>query len=133
MYDISNGSSFKSIRNWIKLIESNAQTNVFIVLVGNKCDKPERIITEGEGKKLANDLNMKFFEASSKTNQNVNEIFDYLTREILKKNNIEIKDKKNKKKSKNKNEGEKQKKNSDTKEIDFNKIFNLELYKFLKY
>jgi len=133
MYDISDGNSFKTLRNWIKLIESNAQTNVFKVLVGNKCDKPERIITESDGRKLADDLNMKFFEASSKTNQNVNEVFDYLTREILNNNNMEIKDKKNKKKSKNKNEGEKHQKNYDTKEIDFNKNVNLELYKFLKY
>ena len=45
MYDISDENSFKDIKNWTKLIESNAPTNVFKVLVGHKCDKPGRIIS----------------------------------------------------------------------------------------
>ena len=44
------------MRNWIKHIEAYAQTNVCKVLVGNKCDKPDRVITEEEGRKLASDL-----------------------------------------------------------------------------
>lgn len=76
--------SFKNIRNWIKQIEANAQTGVCKVLVGNKCDKPDRKVSEEEGKKLAADFNMSFFETSAKTNQNVNEVFEFLTREILK-------------------------------------------------
>ena len=79
-------NSFKNIRNWIKQIEANAQTNVCKVLVGNKCDKPDRVVTEEEGRKLASDFNMSFFETSAKTNQNVNEVFNFLTQEILKNN-----------------------------------------------
>ena len=71
------------MRNWIKQIEEKAQTNVCKVLVGNKCEKPDRDVTKEEGQKLANDFNLSFFEAS---NQNINEIFNYLTAEILKLN-----------------------------------------------
>ena len=74
-YDVTDQNSFKNIRNWIKQIEANAQTNVKKVLVGNKCDKPDRVVTEEEGKKLADDFGMNFFETSAKTNQNVNEVF----------------------------------------------------------
>ena len=74
------------LRNWIKQIEANAQTNVKKVLVGNKCDKPDRVVTEEEGKKLADDFNMNFFETSAKTNKNVSEVFNFLTQEILKSN-----------------------------------------------
>jgi len=79
-YDVTDQNSFKNIRNWIKQIEANAQTNVCKVLVGNKCDKPDRVVTEEEGKKLAEDFNMSFFETS------VNEVFNFLTEEILKTN-----------------------------------------------
>ena len=85
-YDVTDQNSFKNIRNWIKQIEANAQTNVKKVLVGNKCDKPDRVVTEEEGKKLADDFGMNFFETSAKTNQNVNEVFNFLTQEILKSN-----------------------------------------------
>ena len=85
-YDVTDETSFKNIRNWIKQIEANAQTNVCKVLVGNKCDKPDRKVTEEDGKKLASDFSMSFFETSAKTNQNVNEVFNFLTQEILKNN-----------------------------------------------
>ena len=49
-------------------------------------DKPDRKVTESEGRKLAEDFNMSFFETSAKTNQNVNEVFNFLTQEILKNN-----------------------------------------------
>ena len=85
-YDVTDQNSFKNIRNWIKQIEANAQTSVKKVLVGNKCDKPDRVVTKEEGKKLADDYNMSFFETSAKTNQNVTEVFTYLTKEILSSN-----------------------------------------------
>ena len=85
-YDVTDANSFKNIRNWIKQIEANAQTNVCKVLVGNKCDKPDRTVTEEEGKKLAEDFGMILFETSAKTNKNVSEVFNYLTTEILKSN-----------------------------------------------
>ena len=75
---------FKNIRNWIKQIEQNAQNNVCKVLVGNKCDKSDRVVSFEDGKKLAQDFGMEFFETSAKSNINVSETFTFLTKEILK-------------------------------------------------
>ena len=106
-YDVTDDNSFKNIRNWIKQIETNAQTNVCKVLVGNKCDKPDRKVSYEEGKKLADDYGMDFFETSAKSNTNVNETFNTLTQQILNKtvdsnnNNVcklQVKGKKDKKK-----------------------------------
>ena len=52
------------------------------VLVGNKCNEPGRVITEEEGKKLAKEYKIGFFESSARTGKNVNEVFNYLVKEI---------------------------------------------------
>ncbi len=59
------------------------EPNAIKILVGNKCDKPDRVVTEEEGKELANKYNMKFFETSAKTNMDVKEAFECLIKEIL--------------------------------------------------
>ena len=71
MYDVTDEISFLSTFNYIKQIEQNAQDNVCKVLVGNKCDKPDRKLREEKGR------------ARAKTNQNAEEIFTFLVREIL--------------------------------------------------
>lgn len=97
-YDITDYNSFESITNyWLKDIKENAPQNIIKVLVGNKCDKPNRVITEEEGKKLAEKYCMSFFETSAKSGLNVNEVFLHITKQIL--NKLEILEKAPKKKN----------------------------------
>jgi small GTP-binding protein len=88
-YDVTDDNSFKNIRNWVRQIEQNAQSNVCKVLVGNKSDREDRKVSFEEGSKLAKEFNMQFFETSAKSNYNVNESFTFLTKEIL--NTCEVK------------------------------------------
>ena len=83
-YDVTDQNSFQNVRNWIRRLEANSQRNRIKVLVGNKCDKSDRVVTEEEGKKLADEFNMNYFETSAKTNQNVNEVFYFLAQELYK-------------------------------------------------
>ena len=83
MYDVTDQNSFKNIRNWIKQIEANADKSAKRVLVGHKCDEPGRVVSEEEGKKLAEEYNMVFFESSARTGKNVSEVFNYLGKEII--------------------------------------------------
>ena len=38
VYDITDGSTFDSIRSWMQQIQTHAEAGVSTILVGNKCD-----------------------------------------------------------------------------------------------
>ena len=104
MYSITKRESFENIPQYMKNIEENGKNNVPIVLVGNNCDNQDRVVTEEEGRNLAEKYSIAFFETSPKTNQNINEVFDYLINGIFetstgKNNNINIKSDNNSKKT----------------------------------
>ena len=52
-------------------IASNATLNIVTILVGNKTDLENRVISEEEGRNFANDNNLLFIETSAKTGDNV--------------------------------------------------------------
>ena len=53
VYDCSDVSTFNNIANWLKQIEQHASSNVAKVLVANKCDRPDKIISSEQGQQLA--------------------------------------------------------------------------------
>jgi small GTP-binding protein len=85
-YDITNRESFDAVRQWVEeLVErSHPYTGKqSIVIVGNKMDKTnKRAVSYAEGESLATELGYKFYEASAKTGENVNEIFCNIVADI---------------------------------------------------
>lgn len=72
------------IRAWISTLDSNSLARMPAkILVGNKCDCAERMISFEDGEKLATELGMKFLEASAKENINIDELFHDLVADIL--------------------------------------------------
>ena len=77
VYDISNRDSFEHISSWIEDCKAQSPKTVFMVLVGNKSDLTDRRkVSLEEGKELAKNNNMMFFETSAKTGDNVVKIFE---------------------------------------------------------
>lgn len=81
-YDCTDENSFNNIRNWIQQIKMHASDNVSKVLIGNKCDRPDKKISAEQGRSLADELGIQFFETSAKTNINVMETFLHIARDI---------------------------------------------------
>lgn len=53
------------------------------VLVANKTDLPNRVISTERGAQLAEEFGLKFFETSAKTGSNINEMFFEVASQIV--------------------------------------------------
>ncbi len=85
VYDVTDEASYDKIKDWMDQIISNTtRDNIGLVLLGNKCDFEERVITEEQGKKLAEELKISYFETSALNGQGINEAFEQLTLDIMK-------------------------------------------------
>lgn len=84
IYDVTNIQSFENVKNWIAQIKEEANPNVIIYLAGNKIDvnESEKAVKTEDGKKIADELAIKFYETSAKNGINVNEIFEDLVEKI---------------------------------------------------
>lgn len=81
-YDCTDEKSFNNVKSWMKQLEAHATPGVTKVLIGNKCDSPDKKIDISKGQALADEYHMKFFETSAKNNINVKETFYYLAKEV---------------------------------------------------
>ena len=86
VYDISSRDSFNNVSTWIEDCRNNSSEKIFMVLIGNKSDLADkRQVSTEEGRELAEKYEMKFYETSAKTGENVNDIFYDSADEIAKK------------------------------------------------
>lgn len=86
VYDVTDRGSFENIRNWVAQIQQHADLNVNKVLIGNKCDVPEAqiVVMEEEGRKLAEEYGIPFFQTSAKQNVNVTDAFEAIALDVKK-------------------------------------------------
>ena len=90
IYDVTDDASYEKIRDWMEQILSNTKReDIGLVLLGNKCDMEPRAVTEEQGNKMAEELNVSYFETSALTGQGINEAFNELTRDIMKRKGVD--------------------------------------------
>ncbi|MHA1402365.1 MAG: Rab family GTPase [Candidatus Helarchaeota archaeon] len=85
-YDITRKKSFESLSNWIEDLQAALTVNVKDIdgtLIGNKVDlKATRQVSIEEGKKLAEKYDLRFFETSALTGENVDEVFHDMAEKV---------------------------------------------------
>ena len=76
VYDVSSRATFESVRVWMDMIQQQAETDIPCILVGNKCDLPPEqvVVTESEGRTLAEEFSIPFHLASAKCDTGVDEV-----------------------------------------------------------
>jgi small GTP-binding protein len=84
LYSVDNRLSFENIKGWIEEINKYLQ-KPYYVLVANKIDIDEhqRVISESEGRALAKNYNVPYYEISAKKGTNVNLPFEYIAKTLI--------------------------------------------------
>lgn len=92
VYDVTDRNSFEKVTEWMKQILSyNTKDKTGIILLGNKIDAENRVVTMEEGATQAAEFGINFFETSALNNFNLDEAFNCMVEEIVKKKKIELK------------------------------------------
>ena len=86
VYDVANRESFENVKKeWYDDIKKVAADEALLVLVGNKIDLDNRVISTSEGEKLARELKMAYIETSAKTGENIEDVFRMIGLKIIEK------------------------------------------------
>jgi len=95
LFDVTNEETFNNVTNWMKDVKENSnkdgkESDIALYLIGNKIDKPDRVIAKETAETQAKSLGMKYFEVSCKINMNIPEVMARMIMEChMRTNHIE--------------------------------------------
>ncbi|KAL1919875.1 uncharacterized protein VTP21DRAFT_1807 [Calcarisporiella thermophila] len=83
VYDITKHATFENVGRWLKELRDHADSNIVIMLVGNKSDlRHLRAVPTEEAKQFATDNGLSFIETSALDSSNVELAFQRILTEI---------------------------------------------------
>jgi len=83
VYDVTSEESFNHIKDWLTEVNRYASETTSKLLIGNKIDLPDRLITKEKAKGYADSLNIPYIETSAVTSENIVNAFEEITRLLL--------------------------------------------------
>ena len=83
VYDIAKHSTYVNVSRWLKELRDHADSNIVVMLVGNKSDlRHLRAVPTEEAKAFAAENNLSFIETSALDASNVEQAFQNILTEI---------------------------------------------------
>ncbi|KAJ2150788.1 Rab GTPase ypt31, partial [Coemansia sp. RSA 562] len=83
VYDIAKHPTYENVSRWLKELRDHADSNIVIMLVGNKSDlRHLRAVPTDEAKQFAAENGLFFIETSALDSSNVEQSFQQILTEI---------------------------------------------------
>eukprot|EP01138_Halocafeteria_seosinensis_P005544 gb/GECG01005667.1/.p1 GENE.gb/GECG01005667.1/~~gb/GECG01005667.1/.p1 ORF type:complete len:206 (+),score=30.84 gb/GECG01005667.1/:1-618(+) len=83
VYDVTHKESYRNIRDWLKEVQKYSNEGTCKLLIGNKADREDRVVTYEEGQQLAEELGVPFLETSARTADNVDNAFMKMAGQLI--------------------------------------------------
>merc|ERR1719158_1797749 len=83
-YDVTNHDSFDHVQDWLQEVNRYANEGTCKLLIGNKSDREDKVVSTDVGTEFAKKLDIKFLETSAKTASNVEAAFLAMASELIK-------------------------------------------------
>ena len=87
VFDLSNRRSFENVSTWINEFTLQGEIpnpeKFPFVIIGNKCDKPDRQVTTEEAKEFFHSKELGYFETSAKEDIGISEAFKFITEQTI--------------------------------------------------
>lgn len=86
VYDVTRRETFEFLPQWLKEVDiysPNGGKDVVKVLVGNKIDCEDRVVSRQEGESWARKKGMLYLECSAKTSAGISQVFDEMCAQVL--------------------------------------------------
>lgn len=84
VYDVSEPKSLTKLNEWVEELQVySTKKNIVCLVVGNKIDKHNRVVSREQGKSFAQKHRMLFIESSAKTQEGINLAFEELVQKII--------------------------------------------------
>mmetsp|Transcript_11661 Transcript_11661/g.19904 ORF Transcript_11661/g.19904 Transcript_11661/m.19904 type:complete len:198 (-) Transcript_11661:67-660(-) len=88
VFDVNDRESFDNVDQWINEAQLYAvKCDPVMLLIGNKIDKPDRVVSKKEATEFARSKGMVYIETSAKTKVGIQQTFEELVQKILDKGN----------------------------------------------
>lgn len=76
VYSVTDSESFDSVDGWLSSLRENAEPNITLFLLANKCDcEGERTVSREQGQEKAKQMGAHFYEVSAKTGDGIDDVF----------------------------------------------------------
>jgi small GTP-binding protein len=83
VFDVTRRRTFIVLQEWLDELHKAINKEIPLILVANKTDLPDRVVTPAEGREFADKQRMPYVESSAKTGQGILDIFEELAKTLI--------------------------------------------------
>ncbi len=83
VYDVTRKRTFVALDEWLAELKKAINKEIPLVLVANKTDLPDRVVTPAEGRAYADAHGMPYVESSAKTGEGILDVFEQLAKILI--------------------------------------------------